>query len=136
MSQDDTVRPPGRGRRPPRRPGATLGAMAAAAGSLALVVAGGRIAGSDTAASTSALPAVFRGHPRLIVGGYRGSTLEDLTAACAAPEMRGQCDQIGGGLMADAMNYLLHSDAAAASRAKSWLVGGVSCGDGVERTVA
>lgn len=60
---------------------------------------------------------VFPGHPRLIVGGHRGTSVAALRAACQRRELRAQCDQIGGRhVLDDAMRYLLTDDRAAAGR--------------------
>jgi hypothetical protein len=82
---------------------------------------------------------IFPGHPRLILGGYRGPSLEDLRAACDRPEMQGECARIGGKhLLDDAMAWLLTEDAAALGRAKALLLAGVSaiCSDGYEQSPA
>jgi hypothetical protein len=52
-------------------------------------------------APTAAL-GVFPGHPRLIVGGYRGVPIAELRGACERPELRDHCAQIGGRHVLDA----------------------------------
>ena len=80
---------------------------------------------------------VFAGHPRLIVAGYRGPTIEDLQTTCRAAQMRGECERIGGRHILDnAMAYLLTGDAARASAVRQALMAGVRCGDGYEATPA
>ncbi len=76
-------------------------------------------------------PTVFAGHPRLIVGGYRGVPVAELRAACARPELRGQCDALGGRhVLDDAMRYLVAGDRAAADRVAAQLRGLTACRDG------
>ena len=76
-------------------------------------------------------PTIFGGHPRLIVGGYRGVSLDELRAACARPELKGQCELIGGRhILDDAMRYLLVGDVAAAGRVRTELLAWNTCGSG------
>lgn len=87
------------------------------------VAATARVPGTGGAArAAGALEAVdvdvFPGHPRLIVGGFRGTDVAALRAACQRPELRAQCEQIGGRhVLDDAMRFLLAGDDAAAERA-------------------
>jgi hypothetical protein len=80
---------------------------------------------------------VFPGHPRLILGGWRGVTADDLARACASPEMGGECQKIGGQhALDDAMRYVLSGDGAAAARVRGTLLAGLDCGDSYEQTPA
>ena len=87
--------------------------------------------GSDTVAR----PDIVEGHPRLIVGGLRGPSIEELRAACLRPELKGACDTIGGRhILDDAMLWLLFEDREAAARVESRLMSDIGCGDGFERS--
>lgn len=59
---------------------------------------------------------VYPGHPRLIVGGYRGVSVTEMQTHCADAAFQDQCDNIGSQdhVNDQAMDYLLHNDAAAA----------------------
>lgn len=70
---------------------------------------------------------IFPGHPRLIVGGYRGLSVQQLSRACASPDMQGECANIAGGSLSDAMLYLLNGDLAAAGRVKLTLLSSINC---------
>jgi hypothetical protein len=100
-------------------------------GLMAIALAAG--AGGATVARPAqpALPTVFAGHPRLIVGGYRGVSMADLRAACARPELAAQCRQIGGQhVLDDAMRYLLTGEQASADRVAAVLRGWSGCASG------
>ncbi len=66
---------------------------------------------------------VYPGHPRLIVGGYRGLSVAQMQARCADPAFQNQCANIGDQSHVDdwAMDYLLHDDASAAANVVSRL---------------
>lgn len=84
--------------------------------------------GVDRTAGALADVDVFPDHPRLIVGGFRGPGVAVLRAACQRPEIRAQCDQIGGRhVLDDAMRYLLADDGAAAARTAGALRGWGGC---------
>ncbi len=81
---------------------------------------------------------VFSGHPRLIVGGYRGVGIDALRATCQRPELAQECAQIGGRhVLDDAMRYVLSGEQEAADRVanvlRAW--NGCNAGDvGVEHS--
>ncbi|MCC7018129.1 MAG: heparinase II/III family protein [Ardenticatenales bacterium] len=82
-------------------------------------------------AAQETTPTLYPGHPRLIVGGYRGVAVAELRAACARPELMEQCAQIGGRhILDDAMRYLLVGDGAAADRVAAGLRAWTSCAAG------
>lgn len=66
---------------------------------------------------------VYPGHPRLIVGGYRGLSVAQLQARCADSAFQNQCANIGDQSHVDdwAMDYLLHDDTSAAADVVSHL---------------
>lgn len=83
------------------------------------------------AAAANATIAVFPGHPRLIIGGYRGVAPAELRTICARQELAGACDRIGGRhALDDAMRWLLSGEAAAADRAIARLNAWPGCADG------
>lgn len=112
----------------PRGPWSWSLASATCAAVLVAMAAGGEMASAPArpgVPAAAAGPAVFPGHPRLIIGGYRGLSPAELRTVCARPELRGACDRIGGRhVLDDAMRWLLTGDAAAADQAvarlKAW----------------
>ncbi|MBU1878166.1 MAG: heparinase II/III-family protein, partial [Chloroflexi bacterium] len=84
---------------------------------LCLILVAMMLPGRVPASTRSPTVAVYPGHPRLIVGGYRGLSVAGMPARCADPAFQGQCANIGGyGHVNDlAMDYLLHSDTSAAA---------------------
>lgn len=103
-------------------------------GSLVVLLPAPRVAGtprSSTLPGQAPAIAVFPGHPRLIVGGYRGVGVDGLRAACRRPELVAECAQIGGRhVLDDAMRYLLTDEQAAANRVADVLRGWTGCGAG------
>lgn len=78
---------------------------------------------SIPAAAETQTVTVFNGHPRLIVGGYRGISVVQMQTRCADADFQGQCAKIGGyGHVNDlAMDYLVNGDTSAAATVVSRL---------------
>lgn len=109
----------------PSRPSRTAPLRAAIAVGILLTAGRGTTATARAAADELT---IATGHPRLIIGGYRGVSAAELRAACARPELKAQCGQLGGRhILDDAMRYLVTADRAAADRVAAELRGFTAC---------
>jgi len=118
----------------PRPTGKWVAVVASALCSAVLVGAPEAASTRRLAAQTAALE-VAPGHPRLIIGGARGPSIQAVREACQHPHLAEACGRIGGRhVLDDAMQVLLTDDAGALGRARQALRAGVACGDGYEQT--